>query len=175
MKGNNKAKKNKLYYSTGEQAEIKKFVIVVLVVLVCVVGIYYVTRAFVTKDLFTHDTTKEETIVPAEVNYDVAIVGQIMNRPYDEYFVAIYDTTGSNNYDMSNIVSSYKSQNKLHIYRVDLSEYMNKDFYKPDEVNEKATGVDDFKFGDITLLRIKKGKITKYITDLDAMKKELGV
>ena len=184
-KNTNKAKKNKLYYSTGEQAEVKKFIIVVLVVLLWVVGIYFLTRAFVTKDLFKHETTQEE-VVKGEVNNDVAIVGTIMNRPYDEYYVAVYDSNGKYNYEISNnVVAKYKGLNKLHIYRVDLNEYMNKEYYKPEEENTKATGVDDFKFGDITLLRIKRTKnkggetytykVVKYITDIEQMKKELGV
>lgn len=184
-KNTDKAKKNKLYYSTGEQAEVKKFIIVVLVVLLCVVGIYFLTRAFVTKDLFKHETNQEE-VIKGEVNNDVAIVGTIMNRPYDEYYVAVYDSTGKNNYEMANnVVSKYKNLKKLHIYRVDLHEHMNKDYYKPEEVNTKATGVDDFKFGDTTLLKIKRTKnkdgetytykIVKYITEIDQIKKELGV
>jgi len=168
-------KKNKINYSTGEQAEVKNFIIVIIVVLLCVVGIYFLTRIFVTKDLFTHESPKQEDTLPVEVNYDVAMVGTIMNRPYDEYYVAVYDTTGKNNYDMASIVSTYKGKKKLHIYRVDLNEHLNKEYYKPEEVNTKATGVEDFKFGDVTLLRIKKGKITKYITEIDAIKKELDI
>ena len=33
----------------------------------------------------------------------------------------------------------------------------------------------DMKFGDITLMKVKKGKVVKYITDLSKMEKELGV
>ena len=174
-KSNKVKKKNKISYSTGEQAEVRNFIIVIIVVLLCVVGIYFLTRIFVTKDLFTYETPKQEDTLPVEVNYDIAIVGQIMNRPYDEYYVAIYDSTGKNNYDMATIVSSYKAKKKLHIYRVDLNEYLNKNYYQPDDVNTKATGVEDFRFGDVTLLRIKNGKITKYIDVIEDIKKELDV
>ena len=34
---------------------------------------------------------------------------------------------------------------------------------------------DDIRFGDMTLVKIKNGKISKYIVDYAAMKKELGV
>ena len=70
---------------TAEQEEMFKFVIVILVVLACVGGIYLLTRAFVTKDLFNKDETKETA--KGEINYNSAIVGNIMNRPYDEYYV----------------------------------------------------------------------------------------
>lgn len=182
-------KKRRIYYSTTEQTEVKKFVIVILVVLLCVVGVYFLTRIFVTKDLLNKkEEEKVEEVIPGEVNYDMAIIGTIMNRPYDDYYVAIYDLSGDYAYDMGTMIKSFTDANKdkkdKKIYKVDLSSELNKSYYKPEEVNEKATGVSDLKVGDITLLRIKRTKnrdgsytykINKYITELDAMKKELGV
>ena len=182
-------KKRRIYYSTTEQTEVKKFVIVILVVLLCVVGVYFLTRIFVTKDLLNKkEEEKTEEVIPGEVNYDMAIIGTIMNRPYDDYYVAIYDLSGDYAYDMATMIKKFADANKDNknkkIYKVDLGSELNKSYYKPEEVNEKATGVSDLKVGDITLLRIKRSKnrdgsytykINKYITELDAMKKELGV
>jgi len=180
MGKNNKVKKNKNkinYAATTEQKEIKSLIIVIIVVVLCVGGVYLLTRAFVTKDLFGSDSTTDEEVTAGTINYDVAIMGQILNRPYDEYYVAIYNSSeGDYISDMATLVYSYKNLDKhLHIYVVDLSNELNADFYDPENVNTKATKVSEMKVGDITLLKIKNGKINKYIVDLDKMKKELGV
>ena len=53
---------------------------------------------------------------------------------------------------------------------------MNKKYYDPANVNTKVkTYSDDIRFGDMTLVKIKNGKIVKYIVDYEKMEKELGV
>ena len=160
-------------YRTAEQDEIRKFVIVVIVVLLMVVGIYFLTRAVVTKDLFKNETSEK---VKGEVNYDVAIVGEILNRPYDEYYIAVYSTDGEKASEMSGLVSNYQGQEKhLHIYTVYLNNELNKKYYNPEKENTKATKVNEFMFGNATLLKIKNGTVEKYITDHAKMEKELGL
>ena len=107
-------KKEKL--RTAEQEEMFRFVCVIIIVILCVAGVYLLTRAFVTKDLFKKDEQAE--VISGEVKYDVAIVGQILNRPYDTYYVAVYNKTGDKASDMSNYIYTYQSKedvNKLHI------------------------------------------------------------
>lgn len=178
-------KETHIKFETTEQAEVKKFIIVILVVLLCVGAIYLFTRAFVSKDLFKKDEPKEEEVIEGEVDYEVAIMGQILNRPYDEYYVIIYNQSeGEYLGDMSSIVADYTSKEddkKLHMYKVDLANELNTSYYDKDNENKKAKTLEDIKLGDKTLLKIKKNKksgkleISKYITDIDAMKKELGI
>lgn len=174
-KSNNKQKKVK--YRTAEQEEMIKFLGVILVVVVCVLLVYFLTRAFVTKDLFNKkDENQSEEVVQGSVNYSVASVGQILNRPYDEYYVFVYDSTSDYATDMVSLKSEYNSsEKKLHTYTVDLSNYLNKDYYKPKDVNTKATKVSEFKFGDITLIKVKNGEVSKYITDYTKMQSELKI
>ena len=99
--------KNKMKkYETEEQMEVKRFVLVLLGIILIVVGIYFFTRAFVTKDLFSSNKENTEELISGTVNYDIAIMGQILNRPYDEYYVAIYDQADCDYIrDMSTLVS----------------------------------------------------------------------
>ena len=171
-------KKNKINYVTTEETnELKKFLIVIVVVLLCVGGIYLVTRAFVTKDLFKDEEPTTEEVTPVVPNYDIAIMGTMLNRPEDTYYVVIYNTVeGDYVADMSALVSSYNAkEGHKHIYTVDLSDYMNQSYYDPENVNVKAKTLEEVKVGDITLIKVKKGKIDKYIVDLAKMKKELGL
>lgn len=171
-----KVNSSKVDYRTSEQDEMIKFVIVILVVLLCVGGIYIFTRAFITKDLFKDDTQTNEVVKEGTVNYDVAIMGQLLNRPYKQYYAVIYDSTGDYAYDMTTLVSSYtKLKGHKHIYTIDLSNDLNKTYYDVEKVNTKATKISEIKVGDITLVKIKNGKIDKYIVDYAKMEKELGV
>ncbi len=172
-----KVKKNKVSYRTAEQDELIKFGVVVLVLAVIIAGVYFGTRAFVTKDLFTSDEGESTEVVPGTVNYEVAIMGQILNRPEKEYYVAIYNQVeGDYITDMLSLVYEYSSKKEsLPIYSVDLSNKLNEGYYDPENVNVKAQKLDEMKVGDITLLKIKKGKISKYIVDYAKMQKELGI
>ena len=166
-------KKEKL--RTAEQEEMFRFVCVIIIVILCVAGVYLLTRAFVTKDLFKKDEQAE--VISGEVKYDVAIVGQILNRPYDTYYVAVYNKTGDKASDMSNYIYTYQSKedvNKLHIYTVDLANKLNADYYDPNKENTAPKDATEFMFGDATLLKIKDGKIEKYINDIEKIRKELG-
>ena len=162
---------------TEEQKEMTRFFIVLLVVILMVTCIYFLTRIFVTKDLGKKNTdASTEEVVEGSVNYSVTSVGQILNRPYDSYYVVVYDTTGEYAYDVNTILMNYSLNEKAkHVYKVDLANHLNKDFYDKENENVNATSVSEFKFGDITLLYIKNGKVSKYITDLSKIKTELGV
>ena len=172
----NKKVSNKVTYRTSEQDEMIKFVIVILVVLLCVGGVYIFTRAFITKDLFKDETKTNEVVKEGTVNYDVAIMGQLLNRPYKQYYAVIYDSTGEYAYDMATLVSSYtKLKEHKHVYTIDLANELNKAYYDVENVSAKATKVSEMKVGDITLVKVKNGKIEKYIVDYAKMQKELGV
>lgn len=178
-KENKKAKRNKVKYQTAEQLEIRNFIIVILVVLLCVGALYLATRLFVTKDLFKDkNDTETEEVISGEIDYEVAIMGTILQKADKEYYVVIYDQSDKGKYvaDMLTLVFAYnEKENHLPVYTVDLSNKLNEGYYDPENVNVDAQAVKDMKVGDITLLKVKKGKITKYIVDYAKMEKELGV
>ena len=173
----NKKTKNRIKYSTGEGDEIKNLLLVILIVVIIVGALYLATRLFVTKDLFKKEEPEVETVTPGSISYDKIIMGQLLNRPYNEYYVAIYDASkGDYIIEMMSLVSNYnQAKNHLHIYTVDLSNKLNEEYYDPDKVNVDAKSLDDIKVGDITLIKVKKGAIVKYIVDLEKMEKELGL
>ena len=123
-------KRYKVNYVTDEEKEIRRFVIVLIVVILAVGGIYLLTRA--------------------------------TNDDYSS--------------DMYSLFYNYSTLKKdKHLYTVDLSNALNKDYYDAKNVNKKATSLKDLKVGDITLLEVTDGKITKYIVDYDKMQSELGI
>lgn len=174
-----KKAKNKIKYTTGDTEEVKNLITVIIVVVLIVAGLYVVTRAFITKDLFKKKEEAAEVVTPGVVSYDTIVMGQIFQMDqYSEYYVAIYDSTNDDySYDMSDLVSQYgQNEKSLHIYTVDLSnDVFNGSYYDPENVNVNATNLSEMKVGDITLLHIKKGKIVEYIVDYAKMKKALGI
>ena len=77
---------------------------------------------------------------------------------------------------MYKLVYAYvKKKDAKHIYTIDLSNELNKSYYDKENVNKDATKLSDMKVGDITLIKVKNGKIDKYIVDYAKMQKELGV
>lgn len=170
-----KSSAKKLKIKTTEQSELKSFLIVILVVLGCVLGLYIITTVFVAEK----EPEKVDEEVAGEVNYDVAIMGQLLNRPYDEYYAVVYDTNGDYMYEMSAIVAAYNGKDKhKHMYTIDLGNKLNESYYNPEKATTKVKDVkklEDLKVGDVTLIKVKKGKITKIVTDMEKMKKELGV
>ena len=178
VKKNVKSKKNKnIYYAkTTEQQEMRNFLIVIVVVLVCVAAIYFITRAFVTKDLFKKDEPKVEEVTPGSINYGTIIMGMIMNRPDEEYYVVIYDKTAANASEMSSLVTKYNSGEKhLPVYTVDLSnKTMNASYYDPNNISQKPKTLQEIKVGDRTLIKIKKGEIQKFIPDMLQQKDKDG-
>lgn len=165
--------KNKVNFKTEEQKEIMKFLILLVVIVVCVVGVYFFTRAFVTKDL-KEDKTEETT--PAAINYNVTIVGSLLNRPYDEYYVLAYDSESVSINKYQGVYSTYTNKEKaIKMYYIDLGNALNSSYYSEDETNPNAQSIDELKLGDFTLIKVKNGKIVKYIEDFDSVKKELGI
>lgn len=169
-KTKNSKKRNIYYAKTSEQKEMGNFFIVIIVVLVCVAGIYFLTRAFVTKDLFKKDTGRTTVVTPGEINYSVAIFGTMLNRPESEYYVVIYDSTSDYATEMSTLVSTYlSSSDHLPVYIIDLSnKTMNGDgkYYDPNNISENPTSLDDLIVGDRTVIKVKNSKIDKFIPDV---------
>lgn len=167
-------RKNKnVKYETEEQKEVKKFIIVVIVLVVAIVGIYFLTRAFITKDLF--DKSSDTNYTEGTINYDVAIVGNMLNRPYDEYYVLAFDSENTQANYYNAIVSKYISNEKsLKIYHVDLNNELNKKYIATkDNASKKFESVDKLKLGEVTLIKVKDKEVKKFITNIEDIKKEL--
>lgn len=166
MKKDTKKMKN---VKTEEQKEIIKFLIILVVVVVLVVGIYFFTKKFVTKE----DEKKEE--ITGTVNYNVTIVGELLNRPYDEYYVLAYDSKGTKAGQYQGIYSNFTSSpaSTTKMYYIDLANKLNEEYRSSEETNPKATSISELKLGELTLIKVKDGKIVKYLEDEDAIKKEL--
>jgi len=160
---------------TEEQKEIKKFIFVILGLVIILVGIYFFTRAFVTKDLFN---TSEKTYQEGTINYDIAIVGNMLTRPNKEYYVMAFHSDNADAIYYNALIGKYMQKEKAEkVYYIDLDNALNKK-YVAEKEEEKSTSfktIKDLKLGELTLLKVKEGKVTKYITNIEEIKKELDI
>ena len=105
--------KKNMKIETEEQKEMKRFVLVLLGVVVVVIGIYFFTKAFVTKDLFKEETN-DQTYATGVVSETAAIVGNMLTRPENEYYVALFSLENNQASYYDAIISKYSgdSENK---------------------------------------------------------------
>lgn len=156
---------------TEEQLEIKKFIIILFSVIIIIIGVYFLTKNVVTKNNDTNTSEKEVTF-----DYSKLILGSLLNRPYDEYYVLVYSSKNPSANYYSNLEYSYSTkEDAIKIYTADLNDEMNAKFYNKDGSNPNAKTIEDLQLGDLTLIKVKNKEIVKYIEDIDSIKSELGL
>ena len=135
---------------------VKKIVITCVIVLVSIGLVYFISALFITKesDWFSKEEVKENT---SSVENSI-LASAIFKQKEDEYYVYFYDFNEDNNM-YKNIVSSKLSSKK--VYNVDTSSGLNSN-YVSDVSNKKATGLDDLKVINDTVIKIVGDTIVEY-------------
>lgn len=141
---------------TKEEYNVKKIVITCVIVLVSIGLVYLISALFITKELdwFSKEEVKENT---SSVENSI-LASAIFKQKEDEYYVYFYDFNEDNNM-YKNIVSSKLSSKK--VYNVDTSSGLNSN-YVSDVSNKKATGLDDLKVINDTVIKIVGDTIVEY-------------
>lgn len=155
-----------------EDKAVRNFIIIFIIVLIFVVGIYFFTKV-INKD--NEATSENNANTSSEVQIDItkAIVGTMLQKSDKEYYVILYKSDDAKASEYIQMESKYKTnKDALPVYTVDLSEGMNAKYYDKDHTNYFANNVNDLRFGDITLLEVKDGKIIKSFNNTDSIKKE---
>ena len=160
-------------YETDEAKEVKRFVFILLGIIIVVLACYGITK--VVKDKKTGDN--EENATAGVIDYDKVSVGTILNRNINEDYVIVYNQKDENAMYYSAIVTKYLKNDKAKkVFFCDLDNELNAKFYSKDkESNPKAKDASEFSFKDLTLIKVKNGKVDKYIEDLDTIKAELSI
>lgn len=159
-----KSKKLKsINYESNDTKEIKSLIIITVVVVVIAVGLFFLTNYLNNKK--TSNNTK--------IDYDTSIVGNMFNRPYNEYYVFLYSSTDKNASTYKGLITSYKDKDDaLKIYYVDMNDKFNA-AYLSEASNKKPTDVNEVKIKESALILIKDGKVEKYYESLEDYKNTL--
>ena len=160
-------------YRSEEQTEMIRFVRILIIVIILILGIYFFTRIFVTKDLLNNEEEEKE-ILEGTVNYNLTMIGSLFNKPESEYYVMIYNTENLRSIYYSGLMTNYaRNENALKVYFADLDKELNQKFYDPENTNLDVTDISDLRVGDLTLLKIYLGRITDALTTEEDIANEL--
>lgn len=154
MRKNAKERKN---ISSNNDFELFDFIKIILILLVILVAFSLITM-FVTRDKKTNsgDNT-EETI-----QYTKIIVGSILNRGEQDYYVLVENSDDENLISYESLISKYNNKSEhLRFYTVDLSDPFNNK-YISEESKLDVDKITDIRFSETTLLHIQNGKIVSY-------------
>lgn len=167
-KTNNKKNTTKLDINRGytadldNQFELKKLIIIVGVMLVSLLICYFIVDFIIAKR-----STKKTVVNSGEtavIQYDEIIVGQLLDRSYDDYYVLA--TTNSKLSDFQSYTSKLDGENNNpKLYTIDLDSAFNKKYLK-DDSNLNVDDIKDIRFSKTTLLHIKDHKIDDSSDDL---------
>lgn len=159
-----------------ETKTVKQFIIILLIVVVIAGAIYLFTTKVVNKDESSSDnsSTSDNTTY---IDPTKAIVGTMLNKSTDEYYVLIYDSTSEDASSYARLLTTYSSgKNVKATYTVDLNNLLNSKYVATDDkTNPTASNLSDLRFGKITLIKVKNNKITNAYESVEAIKKELKI
>lgn len=170
MKKNKKMKSNEveLIKTTNEETDQVKTFVYILIGVAVVTGLLY----FLSTNYFVKDGVKNDDDVAEEAYaYNNVNVGTVFNRSESEYYVFAFDPENLQSSYYSALLNSYKSD-KVKMYFMDLSIEINKEYVK-DISNSKATKPSELALKSPTLIKIKSGKIDKYLENIEEIEKEL--
>lgn len=153
-----KRERNKNKNEVSSDIQIKSF-LVNLFSVVLFIGVVYLgvlgLKALGVFDPGYKKPTKETT----QINYEYILLGTVFDRTEKDYYVIFDDYDKNTNKYVNNLV---KDNAKVPVYKVDTSKPENTSCLS-DTSNPNAKNASELKINDITVIRITKGKIAKYI------------
>lgn len=156
-----KRERNKVKQEVTVKDQVKSFLINLVSVLLFIGAVYLGILGLSALGVFDAGYTKP-TKEATSISYEYILIGTVFDRAEDEYFVIFDDFEKNLNSNLSELAEN----KKLPVYKVDMSKGENAS-YLSDKSNPNAKSVDELMINDVTLIRVKKGKIIKYITGVD--------
>ncbi len=156
--------------------EVKKAITLLIVVLI-ILGAVYVVTEMMKDNSKTSNKTKTTTTTKSSVNLDakysnMIILSKVFSMPESEYKVLFYSNKNIKD-SLSKSIELYDSnEDNIKLYKVNYDESINKSVLQ-NEDNKSATKADELKVKGVTLITIKEGTITSYITNYDDILKAM--
>ena len=106
----------------------------------------------------------------SEFDYEFINANTVFNRSEKEYLV-LFDNYDSD-YTSDAYINDLVKNSKVRVYKVDMSKEYNAK-YKGKEANKKASKTSKLSINDITLIKIKSGRVSEYIVGSDKIEEYL--
>ncbi len=158
--------------------------IIIVCVIICVFCAFYFLTVFISKDNGssssnssnnTSTNSSSSSSSSTSISYDNIVIGRSFSMDDSTYLVIYYDSSDTElSSTISSLISSYKSKDShLPIYRVDMSDGLNKN-YVSDESNTNPSSVDDMRINGPTLIKFVDNSVDEYIEGKDSISDYLG-
>lgn len=147
-----KKNENNAQIATGN--EIVKLIKIILILCAVLLTFYFIT-VLVNERMDKTDYSENTT---PTIQYSKILVGQILNRDEDEYYVLV-EKENDQYLELYNYYLSSDYEDALEYYTVDLSDVFNGNHVA--EATNVEGDVSEFKFAETTLLKVKDGKIKR--------------
>lgn len=171
-KENSKVKQPKVKSEmTKNDNEVTKLIKIVLIVTAVMIVVYGIT-ILVTKNSKTETNPTETNHQKAVIQYDDIIIGTMLNKDQDEYYVLIKqkDDNRINEYEtIMKLIASKANAPKF--YTANLTDSFNKK-YLAKEANE-SSDMSEFRVTGTTLVKVVDGNVDTVYPDYDSIKNEL--
>lgn len=132
-------------------------------VVVAVFAIFYGITAFIN----SRPEKEESEVVSETIQYKEILVGQMLNRIENNYYVLVEAAEDVYNDLYITYLETYISGNEdANYYTVNLEDVLNQ-HYLGDATIVKGQNISEYRFSETTLVQVKKGKIAKVYTTQD--------
>lgn len=137
--------------------QFKNMFVIIAVIVIALIPLYFITKLVIGDK--TNSDVKETKNV--EIEKELILVSQLLNRPNDEYYVLAYkrDNEAISNFN-SYLYDYEKKEDSLKVYHIDLDDALNKT-YLGSETNI-TDELNDLTISDTVLFKITDGQIESY-------------
>ena len=164
-------KKNKgtsIKYKNEDIGEIKTLFLITGIIVLIAVGLYFITN------LVAERKNKAEELPEPEISYVDVVLGEMFDKPMDEYYVFAFSVLDSKANKFFNLMSNYeKTDDPTWVYFADLNLIFNR-FASSEESNPKPTHPTEIRINEVALFHIKGGKVHKFYEDITEIEKVLS-
>lgn len=152
-------------YVNSDTLEIRNLIFLIVGLVVLSVGLYFLTDRVMNKK--TIDNSK------IDIDYSECLIGNMLTRPYNDYYVFAYSKIDSNanNYN-SLILENEKKDDAKKVYFIDLNNKFNENHIS-DKSNLKTDNISEIKIKSSALIHVVNGKITETYENMKDYEKVL--
>lgn len=155
-------------YMNDDVKRVISFFIVLILVALFILLLFFINGKYVTKDQFQN----EDETVEVNVDEDLITLDDTLKMKDDEYYVLAYSEKETSK---SSILASLRVNYSKDLYYANLDNISNKSHYDLEKAeNVKVTNIKELNLIQATLIKVKKGKIISYTTDMDEIIKKLS-
>lgn len=138
----------------------KNMIVIIAIIVIALIPLYFITK------LVIGDKTTNSDVKTVEIEKDLILVNQLLNRPYNEYYVLAYKRNNKEISSFNSYIYDYENKkDSLKVYHIDLDDALNKS-----HIGSETNITDELKdltISDTVLFKITDRQIDSYYVGND--------